>query len=225
MPVINITVVNNTSIIFDGKYDGYADDTLLGLYIDQERDYIYACDEPTALIFPLNSSHLPQTPSILSLSYETYSTEKIANSSLAIGGESYTYFADISDIGNPSLLGIVYILEGERIRGIYYSEDSGMELFAVGGEGLNIIDFNPLSSPSFLGRMDSTPYGADGYGLDRKGDYILLAGGVNGLSVYNYEDCLSFQRPDQGISGYPVIFVLFSLIGISLLLINRTKKH
>ncbi|MBD3214236.1 MAG: hypothetical protein GF311_16620 [Candidatus Lokiarchaeota archaeon] len=198
---------------------------MYGLYIDTDRNYIYACGQSIFLIFPLNGSNLPETPTTLALGFNGMCVEKISNSRLAIGGNNlYVSFVDISNLNNLSLIGSVIL--GEIVYALYYTEESGTELFAAGDDiGLMIIDFSSYTNPLYLGSMGSTTSIPDGWGIDKKEDYILLAGGSRGVFIYNYDDCLSLSRPDLEISGYTIALILVSLIGICLLMVRRIKKY
>lgn len=210
LPVINITDVNNPSIIYNGHYSGYNDNWLQGIFIDPDRDYIYAAGGSRVLIFHLNSSKLPETPSTLALSYTAWSVEKISASRLA-AGDSYgnIYFVDITNMNSPSLLGSIDV--GSYIYGLFYSGNTELKLFAADyDDGLNIVDFSTFTEPTHIGVMATSTSGARGYAVDKYGDYILLAAGPFGLLIYGYADCLVVGTANGfSIPG----FELLSLIG------------
>lgn len=169
LPVINITDVNNPSIIYNGHYSGYNDNWLQGIFIDPDRDYLYAA------------------------------------------GDSYgnIYFVDITNMNSPSLLGSIDV--GSYIYGLFYSGNTELKLFAADyDDGLNIVDFSTFTEPTHIGVMATSTSGARGYGVDKYGDYILLAAGPFGLLIYGYADCLVVGTANGfSIPG----FELLSLIG------------
>lgn len=215
LPVINITDVNNPSIIYNGHYSGYNDNWLQGIFIDPDRDYLYAAGGSRVLIFHLDSNKLPETPSTLALSYTAWSVEKISASRLA-AGDSYgnIYFVDITNMNSPSLLGSIDV--GSYIYGLFYSGNTELKLFAADyDDGLNIVDFSTFTEPTHIGVMATSTSGARGYGVDKYGDYILLAAGPFGLLIYGYADCLAVGTANGfSIPG----FELLSLIGFIFIL-------
>ncbi|MBD3197027.1 MAG: hypothetical protein GF317_18380 [Candidatus Lokiarchaeota archaeon] len=209
IPVINISDVNNPGLIYDGKYTGYNDNYLQGIYVDPDRDYIYGAAGAKALIFPLNTSKIPQIPVSVDLDYTAWSVEKISNNLLVAGdSHGFIYTIDISNLNSPSRLGSVDL--GSILYGLYYDSTLGTKIMAADySTGLKIADFSSQSNPIFLGRMATTTTGVTGYGTDRMGNYMLLAGGAWGLFVYNVSDCLSIGGGGGfEINGFPILILL-----------------
>ena len=86
LPVVNISDINNGTIIFNGKYPSYNDHWLQGLYVDTSKNLIYSAGGGDIIIFQINSSKLPDNPAYLSLtSGTTYSVSKIDDNKITIG--------------------------------------------------------------------------------------------------------------------------------------------
>ncbi|MBD3202589.1 MAG: hypothetical protein GF316_21430 [Candidatus Lokiarchaeota archaeon] len=225
IPVINITDVNNPGLIYNGKYTGYNNNYLQGIYIDPDRDYIYGAAGSKALIFPLNTSNIPQTPSSVDLDYTAWSVEKISNNLLVAGdSHGYIYTIDISNLNSPSRLGSVDL--GSILYGLYYDSSFGTKIMAADySSGLKIADFSSQTTPSYIGRMATTTTGVNGYGIDRMGNYMLLAGGAWGLFVYNLSDCLSIGEGEGfQINGFPILILLGVISIISYVSARRKIK-
>lgn len=223
LPVIDISVPNNPTLIFNGQYPGYFDNYLHEIFIDPDGDHIYGAGGDKALIFPINSSNLQDAPFSAQLENTAWSVEMISSSRLAVG-DSYgrIYFLDISSLSSPSILGSVDI--GSYVYGLYYSGSSAMKLLAADyNDGLNVIDFSSFSAPNHLSIMDATTSGVRGYDVDRKGEYVVLAAGVFGVLIYRNSDCLSLGETE--IYGYSGFLILTVMMFGTIFFIKKSKTN
>ena len=226
LPIINITDLNNPTLLFDGKYSGYNQNYLRDIHVDDAKGFIYAAGGNNVLIFQINSSGLPELYSSVDIAYTAYSVYKISDTRL-VAGNSYgqVYFIDITNPASPSVLGMVDI--GSYVHDLYYADSTGNLVFAADyADGLNIINYHSFTNPEHVGIMGTTTGGARGYGIDCNSNYAVLAAGSYGLLIYRLSDCLNIAGEGMAISGYPLLFLTLNVVSIIIFIVlkNRNSK-
>jgi len=220
LPVVNISDINNGTIIFNGKYPSYNDHWMQGLYVDTSRSIIYGAGGGDIIIFQINSSKLPDNPAYLSLtSGTTYSVSKIDDNKITIGdGNGNVYLINIQNPNSPSLISSSKVSDSIIYELVY----SGNNFILLADYAYGLIVSNiGYGTPVIFKKMLPS---YNGYGLAIKNNFVLIAGGSYGLYIYSYSDCVT-NYSSINIPGFTLFYIILLILAVAPIVIYRNHKR